>query len=237
MKISIVGNVLKDVYLNLDTRTENFETDRNGVRWLDIAFSTSEHHFFNRTATLAGAAISFEVFAKMGLAPSVIGAKLRFEDGGVISDSLASTYRYILVASDAVSFLVPTVPAETDFVTPDSFVDYLYIDRSAHLTRETAGKISAYLDFSANTKLAIYLQNPADPAIYELAERADLIFVETRHSSGQNPRFPGQNRQNPAPNAPNYRNSHTSSPLLTPVKSSTSPNAASLGKAPLSASR
>lgn len=200
MKISIVGNVLKDVYLNLDTRTENFETDRHGVRWLDIAFSTSEHHFFNRTATLAGAAISFEVFAKMGLTPSVIGAKLRFEDGGVISDSLASTYRYILVAHDAlksdatpssdsaVSYFVPSEFATTSFTAPNSPVDYLYIDRSANLSRQTIEKIVAYLDISSETKLALYLQDPDDPEFRPLIDRADLIFLEDTPSNPHSPR-------------------------------------------------
>lgn len=28
MNILVVGNVIKDIYLNLDSRTENFETDK-----------------------------------------------------------------------------------------------------------------------------------------------------------------------------------------------------------------
>ena len=38
MNILIVGNVLKDVYLNLDTLENNFEIDKNGVSWLDVNF-------------------------------------------------------------------------------------------------------------------------------------------------------------------------------------------------------
>lgn len=204
MKISIVGSVLKDVYLNLDTRTEHFETDRTGVRWLDIAFSTSEHHFFNRTATLAGAAISFEVLSKMGLSTSVIDAKLRLEDDGLTCDTLASAYRYILVAqaassaSDpnttpvdaAVSYFVPSEFAATTFTAPDEPVDYLYIDRSANLSRATIAKIVAYLDISSDTKLALYLQHPDDPEFRPLIDRAALIFLEDTPSHPRRPAAP-----------------------------------------------
>ena len=33
MRVLIVGNVLKDVYLNLDTRAGGFEVDKNGVKY------------------------------------------------------------------------------------------------------------------------------------------------------------------------------------------------------------
>ena len=59
MNILVVGNVLKDVYLNLDGRTEKFEIDRAGVDWLDLSFDASEHFFFNRGCSFGGAATSF----------------------------------------------------------------------------------------------------------------------------------------------------------------------------------
>ena len=76
MKICIVGNVMKDVYLNLDSRTEPMETDQNGAKWLDVAFDTSEHHFYSRTSTYAGAAISLEVLEKMGIKSFINSAKI-----------------------------------------------------------------------------------------------------------------------------------------------------------------
>ncbi len=191
MKISIVGNLIKDVYLNLDPRTERFETDSAGVRWLDVAFNTSEHRFFNRTSTLAGAAVSFEVLAKMGLDVSVIDTDVRLEDGGLVSDSLASAYRYILIAQDsdqgdassnnvAVSYFVPSTRPETSFSAPNGPVDYLFIDRSANLSRKTIDAITAYLDISSETKLVFYLQDPDDPDLRPLIDRSDLIFLEER---------------------------------------------------------
>lgn len=41
-KVLIVGNVLKDVYLNLDGRGGEFELDGAGVPWLDVAFNGGE---------------------------------------------------------------------------------------------------------------------------------------------------------------------------------------------------
>ena len=61
MHILIVGNVLKDVYLNLDSRTEHFETDDDGTKWLDFSFDASRHHYFSRTSSFGGAAVSLEV--------------------------------------------------------------------------------------------------------------------------------------------------------------------------------
>ncbi len=189
MKICVVGNVLKDVYLNLDTRTEHFETDSTGVHWLDVAFNTSEHHFFNRNSTLAGAAITFEVLAKMGLDVFVNGADLSLEEDGLASSSLASGYRYILVATNAqkdapidhnaaVSYFVPSEHPATTFTAPNDPVDYLFIDRSASLNRKTISELTAYLDISAGTKLVLYLQDTENTELRPLIERSDLIFLE-----------------------------------------------------------
>ena len=104
----VVGNVLKDVYLNLDSRTEEFETDKNGVKWLDFGFNASEHHFFSRESSLGGAAVSLEVLSKMGLTTSVTGSKLKLEDGGLVADDTADTYRYIMVTDGRPSYLVPS---------------------------------------------------------------------------------------------------------------------------------
>ena len=58
--ILIVGNLTKDVYLQLDNHHNHFESDENGVSWLDLAFNGSSHRFFSRTSIYGGAAASFE---------------------------------------------------------------------------------------------------------------------------------------------------------------------------------
>ena len=53
-KILIIGNVLKDVYLRLDDRRNDFETDARGISWLELGFNGAEHTFFRRTSTFGG---------------------------------------------------------------------------------------------------------------------------------------------------------------------------------------
>ena len=68
-KILIVGNVTKDVYLRLDNRQNNFETDQNDIKWLDLAFDGSTHKYYNRVSIYGGASISLEVFKRFDIEP------------------------------------------------------------------------------------------------------------------------------------------------------------------------
>ena len=185
MNILIVGNVLKDVYLNLDTRTEHFETDKNHTKWLDISFDASEHHFFNRNSSLGGAAISLEVLEKLGLSSTISGANVQFTDDGFTSHSPASYYRYILISDGQVSYLTPANHSVTTFTAPTEAYDYLYIDRSANLDFTAVKTIHAYLDISANTKLVLYLPRLDNPNLNSLLDRADLIFYENNRGNAE----------------------------------------------------
>ena len=181
MTILIVGNLLKDVYLNLDSRTENFEQDKRGTKWLNLAFNASEHHFFNRSPNLGGAAVSLEVLSKLGLTAIVNGSDLKFTEDGLTSNQPAETYRYILLADDKPCYLVPTDRLATAFSVPTESYDYLYIDRSAKLSEKEARQIITYLDISPKTKLILYLSTQDDPALTSLLSRADLVFAEDAH--------------------------------------------------------
>ncbi len=178
MNILVVGNVLKDVYLNLDNRTEAFETDKNGVKWLNFGFNASEHHFFSRESSLGGAAVTLEVLTKMGLKANVTSSKLKLEDDGLTMVEPTETYRYILVSDGRPSYIVPTEYKITTFATPDDFYDYIFIDRSAKLDPEAVNKINTYLDLSHNTKLVLYLRTEDDQILNQLLPKADLIFHE-----------------------------------------------------------
>ena len=182
MNILVVGNVLKDVYLNLDPRTETFETDKYNTKWLDVSFNTSEHHFFNRNASLGGAAISLEVFQKMGFSAAISDSDLQLKDDGFSSDSSAGTYRYILIADGQVSYFVPTNYSFTTFTPPTQPIDYLYIDRSAELNSATATKIEAFLNASPNTKLVLYARTLDNQNLTKLIPRANLIFLENNEN-------------------------------------------------------
>ncbi len=177
MNIIIVGNVLKDVYLNLDDRTEDFETDRNQIKWLNLGFNGSKHSFFSRTSNFGGAAVSLEVLQKFGLGAAISDSKLDFntEDS---ADNTASTHRYILVTDGNVTYFSPTKFAKTDFTPPSEGVDYLFIDRSANLSSEAITKILSYLELSPNTHLVLYLRDINSPELNTLAKKANLIFFE-----------------------------------------------------------
>lgn len=185
MNILVVGNVLKDVYLNLDTRFEHLETDKHNTKWLDVSFDASKHHFFNRNASLGGAAISMEVLQKMGLPTNISGSSLTMDNYELISNSPTETYRYILVADSESSYFVPSAYKTTDFSPPAEPVDYLYVDRSAELTPDATAKINAYLDISISTKLVLYVRNFANPNLNELIPRANLIFLENNREESE----------------------------------------------------
>lgn len=174
--ILIVGNILKDVYLNLDSRTENFETDKNGTRWLDFSFDASSHHFFHRVSIFGGAAVSLEIFQNFKIPASISCADFNFYDE---KTAPASAYRYILISEDDVTYLTPSRPTITHFAVPDTQPDYIFVDRSANLDASASTKISAYLDEHPKTELILYFKNPSGP-YQNLVEKSTLIFSEDK---------------------------------------------------------
>ncbi|MBR3386430.1 fructose-bisphosphate aldolase class I [Candidatus Saccharibacteria bacterium] len=186
MNILIVGNVLKDVYLNLDSRTESFETDRQGVKWLDFAFNGSEHHFFSRMSSFGGAAVTAEVLRKIGLSATISATDLTISSESITKPTPADSYRYILTADDNICYLTESTYRSAKFEPPTTPVDYLFIDRSAHLDVETATKIKDYLATHMDTALIIYVRNISEPAVHELIPSANLIFLETTPEQSEN---------------------------------------------------
>ena len=181
MKIFIVGNVLKDVYLNLDTRSKDFETDKRNVKWLNLSFDASKHCFYNRHSSLGGAAVTLEVMKKMGLNAEISDSALNFSDEQPAQNVEPDFYRYILVSDDGVAYFAPTNTRESEFKPSEDKIDYIYVDRSACLTQETVGKINQYLDEHKGVELVVYLKAEVNPYASELAKRADLVFTETKN--------------------------------------------------------
>lgn len=178
MSILIVGNILKDVYLNLDSRTESLESDKNNIKWLDLSFDASEHHFYNRSSNLGGATVTLEVLHNLGLEATINGSRLHFTDDGPVTTEPIDTYRYILLADDKPCYFVPTSHKTTRFTPPAEVYDYLYVDRSAELDQTAVNRINAYLDISGNTKLILYLGTTTNPYLNSLISRASLVFLE-----------------------------------------------------------
>ncbi len=182
MKVLVVGNVFKDVYLNIDERAEKFETDENGVKWLDIGFNTSEHRFFSRASTLGGALITIEILGRMKQDVSFVKKSIRFtEENGIEFEKTSETdlYRYILVSNEQTAYFAPSFERATVFEAPDEPVDCIFVDRSANI--EDGRPILDYLEAFPNTRLVVHLKKtPVTGALAELARRADFIFVEDR---------------------------------------------------------
>lgn len=198
MSILIVGNVLKDVYLNLDSKTNTFEIDKNGIKWLNVGFNASSNYFFSRNPSLGGAAISLEVLEKMGLPAQISASNLKLEQGELINTTdSAEAYRYILISDGSAHYLVSNRDKTTDFVPPAKAVDYLYIDRSALLNDATINQIHTYLDFSQHTKLVLYLGASNSTKLNSLISRANLLILEKNRDKSAKTYALESSHQNP----------------------------------------
>ena len=182
MNILVVGNVLKDVYLNFDPHAEHMETDKNGTPWLDMAFNASERHFFSRNSSLGGAAISLEVLTKMGINCHVSGSDIKLGTDGLESSLPPATYRYILIANGKTSYLAPSKYKGTTFIPPADPVDYIFVDRSAELDAKAANEIKRYLS-TTHTGLILYVRHLNNPHLNKLFPYANLVFLENYSGS------------------------------------------------------
>lgn len=183
MNVLVVGSVIKDVYLNIDSRGESFETDERGVKWLDVSFDASEHHFFSRVDNYGGAAVTLEVLQRLGVEARISGSDLDFlSEGGYTDDGEMTRFphRYVLISDEQVCYLVPSKFRRAEFVLPEEQVDYIYVDRSAVMTEAVERQIIEYLNNAPRTKLVMYVQNLMDRKWERLQRRASLIFVENR---------------------------------------------------------
>ena len=176
MRILIVGNVIKDVYLNLDRKQNNFEVDENGTPWMDMAFNGEDHKYFSRTSVFGGANVTLEVFKKLGL-----DASLSRPNGETMADS----YRYILNAEDKISYFVPSERKVTKFIAPNNPVDWIFVDRSAEIDEELVFKIKNYIGLT-HAKLAFfaatrkYDEMPAETrsVARELVRISNVVFSD-----------------------------------------------------------
>ena len=169
MRILIVGNIIKDVYLSLDERLNKFEADENGTPWMDVAFNGDHHSYFSRASVFGGAAVTLEVFKKFGLESSIsgtdfaLGKELDPKDLGISTTQknleantrIADTYRYIMSIGDKPTYFIPSERAETKFVSPNQPVDWIFVDRSAEIDDELVSKIKNYLGLT-HAKLAVF---------------------------------------------------------------------------------
>lgn len=182
-KILIVGNVTKDVYLRLDNRQNNFETDQNDIKWLDLAFDGSTHKYYNRVSIYGGASISLEVMKRFGIDAKIAGTDADFIDGQFVAKDAETVYRYILCQDRHVSYLSPSSYMQTEWRIPEEDGEWLYIDRSANLSPEVTDEILLYLDAHRTVKFALFVgkySNVNAMHMRKLIDRADLVISDMK---------------------------------------------------------
>ena len=177
--ILIIGNVLKDVYLRMDERLNNFETDEHGTPWLDFGFNGSSHKFFRRISIYGGAAIALEVLNRYELPTKIAGAKLGFAGGEIVSNGQhADEYRYMLCHGNKISYIVQNEREETKWVNPEDAVDWIYVDRTTGVTNDLVKELKNFLSMSSQTRVAVFAAKDLTDNDRKLLELANLIFAE-----------------------------------------------------------
>ena len=202
MNVLIVGTVIKDVYLNLDSRKESFEVDKHGVKWLNLSFNASEHFFFHRKSCLGGAAVTLEVLSKLGLDAKILGSDLKPTEDG-LSASSTDVYRYILISDQTVSYFTPSTHVVNSFTPPEEAYDYIFVDRSANLDDKAIDRLISYLESNPQTVFALYLPATHDPRLEFLTRIADIVFVETASTKLAKSTKSNSNRPAQSPNQSN----------------------------------
>ncbi len=177
-EILIVGNVLKDVYLRLDERRDSFEEDEDGIFWMNLGFNGEGHNFFSRVPVFSGAVVSLEVLEKFGIDAKISGSKAEFSEDGELKNGVeTANYRYVLCKGEEISYFVPSERKRTEF-TPEKGVKWVFVDRSANISRELTEKIKDFLKENRGVRLAVYAPKKMTKTAEELVLLADFVFSD-----------------------------------------------------------
>lgn len=177
-KILIIGNVLKDIYLRLDDRQNDFEIDERGIAWLELGFNGAEHTFFRRTSTFGGAAVSLATLHTLGVEARILNSSTEIKAGEISWSNDPSGYRYIFCHHDQITYFVPSSRPATDWSMPKSTPEWLLVDRSTTVTPRLVEEVKNFLKFANTTKLAVHVAKGMPPIAQQLADMADLLFLE-----------------------------------------------------------
>ncbi len=180
-KILIIGNVLKDVYLKLDERHNDFENDEHGIAWLELGFNGSTHSFHHRTSVYGGATVSLAVLGQLGVDAGILGSGVSYKNGELTNVGDPDGYRYILCRNNDITYFVSSTRKATDWTTPSveqGVPEWIFVDRSATITMKLVDELENFLKFARATKLAVHIEKRTSPAGRKLADMADILFLE-----------------------------------------------------------
>ncbi len=177
-KILIIGNVLKDVYIKLDDRQNDYETDEHGIDWLNLGFNGAAHSFFRRTSVYGGAAVSLTTLQRLGLNAEILNSRTSVKDGEIVWSDEPVNYRYIFCHKEEITYFVPSSRRVTDWSMPDGTPEWILVDRSANISTRLVDEIKNFLNFSPTTKLAVHGERHTTPAGKRLQDMANILFRE-----------------------------------------------------------
>ncbi len=177
-KILIIGNVLKDIYIKLDDRHTDFETDEQGIDWLNLGFNGAAHKFYRRTSVYGGAAVSLSVLARLGVDAEILNSQSEFQNGEIVWAGEPDNYRYILSHNGEITYFVPSSRKVTDWSMPKGTPEWILVDRSTTVSSRLVDELKNFLKFSPTTKIAVHMKKIESPDERHLADLADVLFVE-----------------------------------------------------------
>ncbi len=177
-KILIIGNVLKDVYIKLDERQNDFEVDEHGIGWLELGFNGAAHSFFKRTSVFGGAAVSLSTLHNLGVDAAILNSKTEMKSGDITWSDDPADYRYIFSHKGGITYFVPSGRKATDWAMPKGTPEWILIDRSTNVSERLVDELKNFLKFSNGTKLAVHVAKQQTPTDQRLAKMADILFVE-----------------------------------------------------------
>ena len=178
MNILIIGNVIKDIYLDFDIKL--FEMGREATPWIDVGLDNEAIHFRSRESVLSGATVAQEIFRNFGFTPELS----RYEKEEEIGDD----YRYVIRAKNKTKFLTSKNVHFSILLEPATPPDWIFVDRSARLRTQTIQNILKYLERNPKIKLAVCVKNlqisdldsqsvmEPEKSLRQLLEKAKLVF-------------------------------------------------------------
>lgn len=179
--VLVVGNIHKDIYLQLDDAQCEIELDAKNTPWLDLGFDGRGYNFVERESVLSGAAITLEVLQNLRTKAQLLEHNDR-------QSPVCDHYRYILSVNSGVLYLTPGKCRQTKWKAPTEAIDWILVDQSAKIEHELVAGIKAYLSVSRETKLAVFvdaknqkkpIKSKENAAVWELLSLADLIFTNS----------------------------------------------------------
>lgn len=189
MYVLIVGNIIKDTYLELEPKL--FEVGKKNRVYLEMELDEEPFYFKSEKNILSGACIIEEILQNFHLNGQVQSAKSHYD----------IDHRFLIKCKDKVKYLTSEYCKKTQFYAPERVPDWIFIDRSARLDVFTIKKITTYLETHKNSHLAFFAKQKisdvllkpddldAQNYLKDLLSYAELIFLSGTNKKNTNQIF------------------------------------------------